>query len=156
MKFPIVTRMDAANAGLKRFYTGKPCKYGHDAQRFTTTGGCVACNAARSKLFAFAKNTERGKFVYPLHPDDHAAARAYCQALDLARGYVPQTDLATTPAPRGAEPVALPDHIARHRQALTDGGHNLPPTSDAAELRRRELFATLEAQRNPAPYLPKP
>lgn len=90
----ISTRREAAEAGLKRFYTGKPCKFGHDAERFTTTGGCVKCNAERSKLFA--TNTAKavnaraqGLFTYPCHPDDAAALLAYAQGLDLARGRVP-------------------------------------------------------------------
>lgn len=127
MKFEIINRNDAFAQGRKRFYTGKPCKYGHDAQRFVTTGNCVACNAARSKMFANTKSAERGKFIYPLHPDDHAAAWAYCQALDLARGYVPQTDV----TPRGAEPLALPADIARHRQTLLDA---YAPTASAPYL----------------------
>lgn len=40
----IVTRMEAAKAGLVRYYTGRKCKRGHDAERFTSTGICVVCN----------------------------------------------------------------------------------------------------------------
>lgn len=37
------TRKDAALAGAKRFYTGKPCIRGHLAIRYVSTGGCSAC-----------------------------------------------------------------------------------------------------------------
>lgn len=30
----IITRIDAAKAGLKRYYTGKQCKHGHDSERY--------------------------------------------------------------------------------------------------------------------------
>lgn len=30
----IITRLDAAKAGLKRYYTGKKCKHGHDSERY--------------------------------------------------------------------------------------------------------------------------
>ena len=90
MRYEITTRSEGLALGRKRYYTGKPCKNGHDAQRFVSTGACVACNVARSRLFANNSKTD-GRFVYTLHPDDHAAALAYCQALVLARGRAPQT-----------------------------------------------------------------
>jgi hypothetical protein len=90
MRYDIITRGESLALGRKRYYTGQPCKHGHDAQRFVSTGACVACNVVRSRLFANSKNSTAGRFVYSLHPDDHAAALAYCQALDLARGRTPR------------------------------------------------------------------
>lgn len=113
MKFEIITRSEAHAQHRKRFYTGRPCIHGHDAQRFVTTGGCVACNAARSKLFKLEENATQGRFVYPLHPEDYAAALAYCQGLDMARGRVPHI-------PRGAEAAAQPSDLERTRQRALD------------------------------------
>lgn len=115
MKYEIITRAQAASQGRKHFYTGKPCKYGHDSLRFTSTGGCMACNAARSKIFSQAVASNGQVFTYHLHPDDHAALLAYAQALDIQRGRVPFSPDA--PA-RGAEPAALPADIERHRATL--------------------------------------
>lgn len=95
---------------MKRFYTGKSCRYGHDAQRFVTTGGCVECNAQRSRAF----RRPPGAFVYDLHPDDHAAALAYCQALDMQRGRAPNAPAPAVPAP----PLVLPADLARHRASI--------------------------------------
>lgn len=39
----VISRTDAAAAGQKRFYTGKTCRAGHLAQRYTSSGACVAC-----------------------------------------------------------------------------------------------------------------
>ncbi|THE51696.1 hypothetical protein DJ485_15345 [Citrobacter freundii] len=39
----IITRLDAAKAGLKRYYTGKQCKRGHDSERYVYNGHCVTC-----------------------------------------------------------------------------------------------------------------
>jgi len=39
----IITRMDAAKAGLKRYYTGKLCKHGHKSERYVYNGHCVKC-----------------------------------------------------------------------------------------------------------------
>lgn len=30
----IITRTEAATSGLKRYYTGKSCKHGHDSERW--------------------------------------------------------------------------------------------------------------------------
>jgi hypothetical protein len=38
-----ITRTDAAAFGFKRFYTGKPCRWGHVAERYTSSGNCVEC-----------------------------------------------------------------------------------------------------------------
>lgn len=51
----IILRLDAKNLGLKRYFTGKKCKHGHFAERFTATGECHECsklkgiNAARNR-----------------------------------------------------------------------------------------------------------
>ncbi len=39
----ILTRKQAKKLGLKRYYTGKPCKYGHKSERHVTNGGCIYC-----------------------------------------------------------------------------------------------------------------
>ncbi|HBW4183921.1 hypothetical protein HB813_19905 [Klebsiella pneumoniae] len=39
----IITRVEAAKAGLKRYYTGKKCKHGHDSERWVYNGHCVEC-----------------------------------------------------------------------------------------------------------------
>jgi hypothetical protein len=39
----IITRKQAFARGLVRFYTGRPCKNGHDAERYTSVGNCVKC-----------------------------------------------------------------------------------------------------------------
>ncbi len=41
--FELRTREDAAAAGLTYYFTGKPCKHGHTAPRYVTTGACLGC-----------------------------------------------------------------------------------------------------------------
>ena len=38
----IITRKEAKEFGLKRYYTGKPCKWGHISERLMM-GGCIEC-----------------------------------------------------------------------------------------------------------------
>jgi 5-methylcytosine-specific restriction endonuclease McrA len=42
-KIPIISRNEARERDLIRYYTGKPCKRGHLAERFTSSANCVEC-----------------------------------------------------------------------------------------------------------------
>jgi len=39
----IISRQEARQKGLKTYYTGQPCKNGHDSYRYTQSGTCAAC-----------------------------------------------------------------------------------------------------------------
>lgn len=39
----IISREEARSRGLKRFFTGAPCKHGHVAERYTCQGACSEC-----------------------------------------------------------------------------------------------------------------
>ena len=86
MSHVIISREDAAEQKLTHFFTGRPCKYGHLAPRFVSTGGCTECNLGRAARF---RKDAPSLFTYPLHPGDVAAVLAYCQACDLQRGRQP-------------------------------------------------------------------
>lgn len=45
----LIRRIDAKNQGLKRYFTGKPCKYGHVAERFVSSGRCSSCDSELQK-----------------------------------------------------------------------------------------------------------
>lgn len=47
-KRTVVSRRTAEARGLKRYFTGKPCKRGHLAERYTSNGKCVACVSPRT------------------------------------------------------------------------------------------------------------
>jgi hypothetical protein len=40
----IVTRKEAKERGLARYFTGKPCPHGHVAERWASTSRCVECD----------------------------------------------------------------------------------------------------------------
>ncbi len=50
----IISRAEAKHLKLKRYFTGKPCKHGHIAERQTCNGECMSCVSIRNK-----KSTER-------------------------------------------------------------------------------------------------
>jgi len=45
----IVRRQEAVNQGLLRYFTGKPCKYGHVVERLVSTNTCLECHRHRSR-----------------------------------------------------------------------------------------------------------
>lgn len=45
----IISRKEAKELGLKKYFTGKPCKRGHIAERFVSAGRCVECANIHSK-----------------------------------------------------------------------------------------------------------
>ena len=47
-KMDKITRSEAHGAGMDRYFTGEPCKFGHRAQRYVSTRNCVECMAQRT------------------------------------------------------------------------------------------------------------
>lgn len=116
------TRQDAVRLGSVFFATGKPCRNGHTAARYTSTGHCTECLRVQRSDTAVALRESRRPtdgsrrlFTYRLHPDDHAAALAFCQGLDTQRGLVPKSAQAVAAAepPRSATPEEVAVHRAR-------------------------------------------
>lgn len=60
---------EAARRGLTRYYTGRPCREGHDSERFVTTMACVDCTRVKRGLPPEAKHMTRGQTAA------HAAGR---------------------------------------------------------------------------------
>ena len=44
---PFISRQDSLRRGIKRYYTGKPCKHGHIDSRFTADRKCCTCTRIR-------------------------------------------------------------------------------------------------------------
>jgi hypothetical protein len=71
----IITRKEALAQGLKRYFTGKPCKRGHVAER-STSAGCYTCRKAY-------RQSEEGKAAskaYMQSEKGKAARKAYAQS----------------------------------------------------------------------------
>lgn len=46
-----VSRQYATAQAIPTYFTGKPCKYGHVAQRYTCNGKCKTCNAGTTRVW---------------------------------------------------------------------------------------------------------
>lgn len=147
-----VNRKDARAAGDRLYLTGKTCRNGHDAPRYVSTGHCSACLAAargvdqeQHRQAMAARFTGARQFSYPLHPDDHAAAHAFCQALDLQRGRTP---------PASANVVASPPSDSYARNAVAERRAELLQQHAPAAQERRQLPAEMAAALRAAGLLP--
>lgn len=70
----IILRADARHQGLARYFTGKPCKRGHVAERYTRNLTCVECDREKQRAAQWhVKNRERhnelGRESYQRHKD---------------------------------------------------------------------------------------
>lgn len=109
----IVSRAEARALGLKRYFTGEPCKYGHIAERNTKKSTCLACKAEAGRIETAAnpealkayrhayylanieRHRERCKAYAEAHREElkqyhaeyYAANRERLRALNLARYY---------------------------------------------------------------------
>ena len=66
----IISRDAARGLGLKRFFTGKPCKHGHLSDRFVSNKGCAQClNESYTKYHPPQKQRERGRRRWAENPE---------------------------------------------------------------------------------------
>ena len=77
----IISRDAAKQKGLKRYYTGTPCKYGHDAERFVLSYLCVKCNnkgykKVNDKYMELISQLERSIETNPLTQGETLTSRA--------------------------------------------------------------------------------
>lgn len=58
-RMEITSKEEAKARGLHRFYTGKPCKHGHNSERYVSSKGCVTCLREYSKKRAMELRLSR-------------------------------------------------------------------------------------------------
>lgn len=72
----LTTRAAARAAGNKHYFTDKKCVRGHQAPRFTSTGGCTECNTENMR-------PDLIKLVVYVHPRDAEPLRLYLTNLRM-------------------------------------------------------------------------
>jgi hypothetical protein len=70
----IISRKDAQEQGLDRYFTGKACKHGHTSQRYTSNAKCVECKqnidrSGRVDGVKAANNTQQAALPIPALDD---------------------------------------------------------------------------------------
>lgn len=92
-----IRRIAAKKQGLKFYYTGRECKRGHVALRYTTTGHCLACHipgipgnpiGARMRAAYVPKKCENcdNKIPYDKRYRDYCSHKCANQAMFYKRG----------------------------------------------------------------------
>lgn len=111
----IIGREAARALEQSKFYTGRPCKHGHDAQRYVSSGACVTCQAilsrpARPAVIVPPDQEAIGftAITIIVHHEDAKQLQDMAEALRLAR----QID----------HDVQIAARIAAVRATLTNGG----------------------------------
>lgn len=73
--YPITTRREAYAQGSTRYFTGVPCKQGHVAQRYVSSGACLDCQRP---------------FVLRRHPTLKSMQPYVCPKLWVPTGVTPE------------------------------------------------------------------
>lgn len=103
MAFSQQERADAISKGAKKYFTGRPCKSGHVAERRTSNGNCLVCEAETYQCWAksnpekikqaqvksYAKHAEkrRKKAADYRASNPEAIKRAYTKSKNKNRAY---------------------------------------------------------------------
>ena len=58
----LISRQEAKALGLKQYFTGKPCKFGHVAPYHVSSKTCMECSRVRARTF-YADDPERKKDI---------------------------------------------------------------------------------------------
>lgn len=74
------SRRAAIESKSKKFFTGKPCRNGHVAERYTSTGGCVECLHPK-----FRESETNGPILLPIQVPLGAAMAADHNVIALFR-----------------------------------------------------------------------
>jgi len=72
-KLKIISKHEAKARGLSRYFTGKPCKHGHIAERKTSQSNCIECAYVFDRLNK-EKINEKQKVYYQKNKEE---AKAY-------------------------------------------------------------------------------
>ena len=73
----LISRKEAKAAGLKRYFTGKPCKRGHVAERFVCIKHCIECNRASTAAYDAEHREERAAYGAAYYAEHRGEQKAY-------------------------------------------------------------------------------
>lgn len=104
----IISRKEAHRLGLNKYFTGKICRHGHAAPRYTASAICTKCNKLYSKGFQFGGGeiTKHYRFAglekleFWVHADDRETVEAIVNSMrdERMRAYEATTQQQTLEA----------------------------------------------------------
>ncbi len=78
-------RKEAKEAGLFKYFTGTPCKRGHNTYRYAKTGNCAACNVLNAAAYREAVKQNLKSVRYRIDERDVKVLDTFVESLKLAR-----------------------------------------------------------------------
>jgi len=133
----------ARAAGAKKYFTGKPCKYGHLAERLASTGSCTRCNEINNLLWDAAHRQQRSEAAKSRRQENpekqrEAVRRHYIsnkeKRLAFARRYAEKHRILI------AEKRRLPASRVRDRERLRKWRKDNPESVKMSTSRRRAVI----------------
>lgn len=82
----VISHKEALERGLKRYFTGKPCKHGHVCERSVSSYGCLEC--ARRASAAYYKSKFPAKEIGPRQKAMEKGLRHYFTGKPCKHGHV--------------------------------------------------------------------
>lgn len=67
---------EAKRAGLKRYFTGEPCKNGHLSERYVAKSACIECQSERLIAYGRKQRELRGSIPWSKSAEERRARRA--------------------------------------------------------------------------------
>ncbi len=127
----IISRKEAKEQGLTRYFTGKPCKHGHIDERTTSSCICIGCNRILVSKHAAKEESKQKR-------------KAYEQAFNRA----PETK--ARKAKLDKRPEAKQKRLERQRKRMQDPAYRNAKNARtnarrAAKLQRTPAWSDLEA-----------
>jgi hypothetical protein len=80
MEREIISRSEALALCLTRYFTGKPCRKGHIAERQASNGNCRECERARGHVYDAANREKRLNYFCAHYAANAEKRRAYARA----------------------------------------------------------------------------
>lgn len=80
----LISRQEARRTGVKRYFTGNPCPYGHISERFVSTLACVECAKARKRGWATINRKKATEYRRKWAADNRERSREIKHAWNAA------------------------------------------------------------------------
>jgi hypothetical protein len=123
----IVSRAEAKEQKLPRFYTGQPCVNGHTVERFTSSGACIICARINQRRWN-SKSVERIRGYGRKHYQNNRETRV--EAARLYRQNNPDAANAATRKWRQKNKEVMLAHNSKRRARMLQA---MPPWLDTKD-----------------------
>lgn len=94
-----MTRREAAEKGLTKYFTGRPCKRGHLTHRYVASGNCSKCSSLRGAKYS--KTLQKTRKSVGLVEYNRTVPTALAETLDAV---IAAYKLSPPPCPLGCPP----------------------------------------------------